>query len=76
MQEGVHTVTVYGVDIKGVKGDSYKTSFKLNRKKPTTRITNLQVGSLISGNFTLEGTCQDGNGIEKLFYSLDEGKTF
>ena len=76
MQEGVHTVTVYGVDIKGVKGDSYKTSFKLNRKKPTTRITNLQVGSLISGNFTLEGTCQDGNGIERLFYSLDEGKTF
>ena len=76
MAEGVHTITAYGVDINGVKGNPYKTSFKLNRKKPTTRITNLQVGSLVSGNFTLEGTCQDGNGIEKLFYSLDEGKTF
>ena len=76
MREGNHTVTVYGVDIKGVKGQAYKTSFKLNRKKPTIRITNLQVGALVSGNFTLEGTCQDGNGIEKLSYSIDEGKTF
>jgi len=76
MKEGVHTITVYGVDINGLKGEPYKATFKLNRKKPTTRITNLQVGSLVSGNFVLEGTCQDGNGIEKLFYSLDEGKTF
>ncbi len=76
MTEGVHTITAYGVDIKGVKGTPYKVSFKLNRRKPTTRITNLQVGALVSGNFSLEGTCQDGNGIEKLFYSLDEGKTF
>ena len=76
MVEGVHTITAYGVDINGVKGNPYKTSFKLNRKKPTTHITNLQVGSLVSGNFTLEGACQDGNGIEKLLYSLDEGKTF
>ncbi|MGP1521616.1 MAG: Ig-like domain-containing protein [Treponema sp.] len=76
MLEGIHTITAYGVDINGVKGTPCKATFKLNRKKPTTHITNLQVGSLVSGNFTLEGTCQDGNGIEKLFYSLDEGKTF
>lgn len=76
MKEGVHTITAYGVDIKGVKGTPYKASFKLNRRKPTTRITNLQVGALVSGNFMLEGTCQDGNGIKKLLYSLDEGKTF
>ena len=76
MSEGIHTITAYGVDINGVKGIPHKASFKLNRKKPTTHITNFQVGALVSGKFTLEGTCQDGNGIEKLFYSLDEGKTF
>ncbi len=76
MEEGVHTIEAYSVDINGLKGYSTTTTWQLNREQPTTIVENLALGQLVSGRISLEGTVFDGNGIESLEYSLDRGETF
>ena len=76
LAEGVHTVEVWGVDVNGIQGKSVKTSFNLNRRQPITDVTNTGAGTLVSGTVQLEGTVEDGNGIDRLFYSLDNGNKF
>ena len=76
LAEGMHTVEVWGTDVSGVDGKSIKTSFNLNRRLPVTSVTNTGEGTLVSGTVQLEGTVEDGNGIERLFYSLDNGNRF
>ena len=76
LAEGMHTVEVWGTDVNGVDGKSIKTSFNLNRRLPVTSVTNTGEGTLVSGTVQLEGTVEDGNGIERLFYSLDNGNRF
>lgn len=75
-EEGKHTIEAWGVDINGVRGESIKTSFHLDRHQPETDIQNKAVGELVSGKISLEGIVQDGNGIERLLYSLDDGVKF
>ncbi len=76
MEEGVHTIEAYSVDINGIKGHSATTTWQLNRKQPVTLVENLALGQLVSGKITLAGKVEDGNGIKYLEYSLDRGETF
>ncbi|UTC81732.1 Ig-like domain-containing protein [Treponema denticola] len=75
-EEGTHTIEAWGVDINGVKGKSVKSSFYINRLSPITSIENKSVGELVSGKITIDGTVEDGNGIERLLYSLNNGENF
>ena len=76
LEEGAHTITAWGIDINGLKGKGTVVSFNLNLNAPETTITNMDAGALISGKRTIEGIVEDGNGIEKLFYSFDAGETY
>ncbi|MCR5606252.1 MAG: hypothetical protein K6F69_05495 [Treponema sp.] len=74
--EGLHTIDAYGVDINGLKGHAHHISWQLNRRQPTTQVTNHTMGQLVSGKINLSGEVKDGNGIKSLSYSIDGGKTF
>lgn len=76
MEEGLHTIEVYGVDVNGLKGKSSKTSWILDRQTPITEITNIGSGSIVSGTVNLKGVISDGNGIASMAYSFDNGTTF
>ncbi|MFC2289672.1 MAG: Ig-like domain-containing protein [Treponema lecithinolyticum] len=76
LDEGIHTVEAWGVDVNDVKGQSIKTSFHLNRRQPIIGVTNKGAGALVSGKINLEGSVEDGNGIQRLFYSIDNGQKF
>lgn len=76
LEEGEHTVEAYGVDINGLRGDSVKHRWCLDRRTPVTSVNNYAMGTLVSGNVKLEGLISDGNGISLLEYSLDEGVSF
>lgn len=76
LSEGKHIISVYGVDIYGVKGRPYTIVWNLDRNRPETAVENLEMGALVSKKFTISGTVSDGNGIKELFYSLDNGITF
>ncbi|UTC75225.1 neuraminidase [Treponema sp. OMZ 792] len=75
-EEGTHTIEAWGVDINGVKGKSVKNRFYINRLSPITEIGNKSIGELVSGKITIDGTVEDGNGIERLLYSLNHGENF
>ena len=82
-RDGVYTVTAWGVDINGLSGISDKfpvksrkldqVSWNLDRKKPEIKVTSHDLGALVSGKVTLKGTAWDGNGVDSLTYSLDNG---
>lgn len=76
MEEGNHTIEAYGVDINGVKGNTVKHVWCLDRKEPLTNVTNYTMGTLVSGTIRFEGIVEDGNGITAMDFSVDEGATF
>lgn len=77
LAEGVHIISVYGVDIYGVQGRPNTVMWNLDRNQPETLVQDpAQMGALVSGKFRLSGIVTDGNGIERLSYSLDGGETF
>jgi hypothetical protein len=76
LSEGKHKISIYGVDINGVKGNAVDVTWNLDRNTPETAVDNRAMGSLVSGKFDLSGIVTDGNGIKKLFYSLDSGTTW
>ncbi len=76
LEEGDHTIEAYGVDINGVKGNTVKHVWCLDRKEPLTNVTNQTMGKLVSGTIHFEGTVEDGNGITQMDFSVDEGATF
>ncbi|MCR5724298.1 MAG: hypothetical protein K6G80_04335 [Treponema sp.] len=76
MEEGQHTIEVYGTDVNGLRGHSTTVTWNLDRRQPETSVTNYTLGALVSGKINLKGTVSDGNGIKSLFYSLDNGQTF
>lgn len=76
LEEGNHTIEAYGVDINGVKGNTVKHVWCLDRKEPLTAVNNYAMGALVSGVVQFDGVVSDGNGIAALDFSLDEGQTF
>jgi hypothetical protein len=84
--DGVYTLTAWAIDINGLEGISTKfpqksrkfhqVSWHLDRKKPETKVTSHGPGALVSGKINLRGVSSDGNGIESLRYSTDEGRTY
>ena len=82
-RDGVYTITAWGVDINGLSGISdqfpakshkkYQVSWNLDRKKPDIKVTSHELGALLSGKVNIRGTVWDGNGVDSLSYSLDNG---
>jgi len=81
--DGVYTITAWAIDINDLSGISDKFPAKshrkhsvywnLDRKKPEVLVTSHEVGALVSGNVKLKGTVADGNGINAISYSIDDG---
>ncbi len=76
LEEGPHTIEVFGTDINGLRGHSVTLMWNLDRRLPVTEVTNIGMGTLVSGKINLNGTVQDGNGIKSLAYSVDGGNSF
>ncbi|NLM01167.1 MAG: hypothetical protein GX220_06920 [Treponema sp.] len=76
MAEGPHTLSVYGIDINGVKGKPQNVTWHLNRRSPTTVVNSHEMGMLVAGKQKITGVVADGNGIASLSFSTDGGQTF
>ncbi len=81
LDEGPHTIEVYGIDINGLSSENKpkkiaKVTWNLDRRQPVTQVTNYEPGELVSGKVYLKGTVYDGNGIKSLAYSLDGGENY
>ena len=78
LEEGPHTIKVYGYDINEnpVESKPVTVTWQLDRKQPVTLVNNEEMGVLVSGNVKFEGVVSDGNGIKQLEYSTDNGGFF
>lgn len=74
--DGRRKISVRGVDINGLVGPIQTIQFDMDRSRPGATIINPQAGALVSGRIELKGTVQDANGVAKVDYSLDNGKTW
>ena len=85
-RDGAYTLTAWAVDINGLSGISgdfpekvrrqHQISWHLDRERPEIRLTSHELGAITSGKVNLRGTVWDGNGVEALYYSLDNGLSF
>jgi hypothetical protein len=84
--DGVYSISAWATDINGLAGNSsafparvhkiHRVPWNLDRKKPATTITSHEVGDLVTGKIHLKGSVYDGNGVESLRYSVDDGATY
>ncbi|MCL2139767.1 MAG: Ig-like domain-containing protein, partial [Treponema sp.] len=84
--DGTYTISAWAVDINGLSGISedfppkvhkiHRVIWNLDRKKPETMVTSHEDGIIVTGKINLKGTVTDGNGIQSLEYSLDEGENY
>ncbi|WP_304225672.1 Ig-like domain-containing protein, partial [Gracilinema caldarium] len=74
--DGRRKISVRGVDINGLVGPVQTIQFDMDRSRPGATILHPQAGALVSGRIQLKGTVQDANGVTKVDYSLDNGKTW
>jgi len=85
-QDGTYTITAWGVDINGLSGISdafpvkshkkHQVIWNLDRKKPEIKVTSHELGALLNGKVNIKGTVWDGNGVDSLSYSLNNGQNF
>lgn len=82
LEEGPHSIKVTGYDINGLQGKSATCVWQLDRRQPVTSIkekdmeTDKPMGMLVSGTVKFQGLVEDGNGIKRLEYSIDNGETY
>lgn len=76
LAEGMHTIKAVGTDINGLKGNPVTVTWNLDRRAPISEVKNHAMGVLLSGKTKFSGEVTDGNGIEKLEYSFDNGNVF
>jgi len=76
LQDGLHTLSVKGVDVNGTEGPSASVRFNIDKKAPLTRIVSHSSGALVSGQVNLEGQVEDLNGVAFLSLSRDGGSTY
>ena len=50
LTEGVHTLTVHGVDVNGLEGPAQTIRFNVDKKPPTTRIVSHPNGAIVIGH--------------------------
>ncbi len=76
LPDKLYSISARGIDINGVAGKVKRVEWHLDRKKPEISITSHESGALVNGRITIRGNVHDGNGIESLEYSVDNGASY
>ena len=76
MLDNEHKISVYAVDINGVKGQVAERKFRISTEEPRGAMLNPSIDKAVKGVVTLSGTASDKNGIDKVFISIDNGNSY
>jgi len=76
LTDNEHTVTVYAVDVNGVKGEETKRTFRVSLEEPQGAVLTPTIDTSVRGLVTITGNASDKNGIGKVQVSLDNGNSF
>ena len=76
MTDNEHTVTVYAVDINGVKGEEVTKTFRISLEEPKGAVLEPTIDNSVKEVVTISGVASDKNGIMKVEISLDNGNSY
>ena len=76
LTDNEHTVTVYAVDINGVKGPETTRTFRISLEEPKGAVELPTIDTHNRERITISGWASDKNGIEKVEVSLDSGNSY
>ena len=76
MKDNEHTVTVYAVDVNGVKGLETKRTFRISLEEPKGAVELPTIDTSVREMVTISGWASDKNGIKNVQVSLDNGNSY
>jgi len=76
MTDNEHTVTVYAVDINGVKGPEVSRTYRISLEEPKGAVVAPTIDTSVREIVTISGWASDKNGISNVKVSLDNGNTY
>lgn len=76
MTDNEHTVTVYAVDVNGVKGNEITRTFRVSLEEPKGAVEAPTIDETVRETVTISGWSSDKNGIEKVQVSIDNGNSY
>ncbi len=76
LTDNEHTISVYGIDVNGVKGDEFKRVFRVSLEEPKGAMTLPEIKTTVKETVTLQGWASDKNDIELVQISVDNGATY
>ena len=71
-----HTIEVKAEDVNGVPSVVRKSTFKISKAEPVSKLLSPTYTTTNRGLITLNGESSDKNGIKEVFVSFDNGQTF
>ena len=76
MTDNEHTVTVYAVDINGVKGPEVERTYRISLEEPKGAVEKPTIDTSVRNLVTISGWASDKNGIANIKVSLDNGNSY
>ena len=76
MTDNEHTVTVYAVDINGVKGEEVSRTYRISLEEPKGAVEKPTIDTSVRNLVTISGWASDKNGIGNVKVSLDNGNSY
>ncbi len=76
LTDNEHTITVYAVDINGVKGLEVTRKFRVSLEEPKGAVLKPTIDTSVRELITISGNASDKNGIGRVQVSLDNGNSY
>ena len=76
MTDNEHTISMYAVDVNGVKGEVTERTFRISLEEPKGAVVLPTIDTSVREVITISGVASDKNGIMKVELSLDNGNSY
>ena len=76
MTDNEHTITVYAVDVNGVKGPEVSRTYRISLEEPKGAVEEPTIDTSVRNLITISGWASDKNGIGNVKVSLDNGNSY
>ncbi len=76
LDDNEHVITVYAEDILGVRGNPVQKIIKVSKEEPLGEVVSPTLEESLSGRIAITGNTSDGNGINLVQVSIDNGNTW
>ncbi len=71
-----HSITVYALDINGVRGPEFTRNFRISLEEPKGSVLTPPISETVKQTVKMTGIATDKNGIKAVYISVDNGNSY